>query len=171
MVQEGPWSKDPHAEALGGTKVAKVVRNDEVGLARHGDLDDHLVVRVRQERSPKKENLLVNGNLADSIDESLDMLRSLPATKVTKQRPLVLDDERNRDRDFEEVALNGVNDLVRSTQPRPPGSDEYRGVEHDAHAAMVSPMIPSTRDPNQLRNGARGKEGGRGSATQSAKSV
>jgi len=168
VIQEGAWSKDPHAEALGGTKVAKVVRDDEVGLARHCDLDDHLVVRVRQERPPKEEYLLANGNLADSIDESLDMLRSLPATEVTKQRRLVLGDERNRDRDFEEVALNGVNDLVRSTQPRPPGSDEYRGVEHDAHAAMVSRMIPSTRGPNQLWNGASARTAG--GAAQSAKS-
>jgi hypothetical protein len=58
VVQESAWSKDPQAETLGGTKVAKVVRYDEVGLARHSDLNDHL-----------------------------------PATKVTKQRRLVLGDE------------------------------------------------------------------------------
>lgn len=138
MVQERAWSKDPQAEALGGTKVAKVVRDDEVGLARHSDLDDHLVVRVLEEWPPKEEDLLVHGNLADSIDKSLDMLRSLPATKVTKERRLVLGDERDRDRDLKKIALDSINDLVRGTQPRPPSSDEYRGVEHDPHASTVS---------------------------------
>jgi len=86
LVQEGAWSKDLQAEAFGGTKVAKVMRDDEVGLARHGNLDDHVVVRILEKRSPKEEDLLPHGNLADAIDKSLDVLRALPASKVTKQR-------------------------------------------------------------------------------------
>jgi hypothetical protein len=86
VVQEGAWSKDLQAEPFGGTKVAKVMRDDEVGLARDGDLDDHVVVRILQKRPPKEEDLLAHGNLADPIDESLDMLRALPASKVAEQR-------------------------------------------------------------------------------------
>jgi hypothetical protein len=56
VVQECAWSKDPQAEALGRTKVAKVVRDDEVGLARHGDLNDHLVVRILEEWPPEEED-------------------------------------------------------------------------------------------------------------------
>jgi hypothetical protein len=145
VVQECAWSKDPQAEALGGAKVAKVVRDDDVGLARHGDLNDHLVVGILEQRPPKEENLLVHGNLADSVDQSFDMPGSLPAAEVTKQRRLVLGDERNRDRDLEKVAVDGINDLVRSTQSRSPGSDEYRGVEHDPHASTVSRTIPSSK--------------------------
>jgi hypothetical protein len=80
VVQEGAWSQDPQAEAPGGTKVAKVVRDDEVGLARHGHLDNHLIVLVLEERPPKEEDLLAHRNLADSINKSLDMMGSLPAT-------------------------------------------------------------------------------------------
>jgi hypothetical protein len=152
VVQECAWSKNPQAEALGGSKVAKVVGDDGIGLARHSDLNDHLVVRILQERPPKEEDLLAYGNLADSIDESLDMLRSLPAAKVTKQRRLVLGDERNRDRNLEKVALDGINDLVRSTQPRSPGGYKHRGIKHDPHASTVSRTIPSAKQLERRRN-------------------
>jgi hypothetical protein len=164
MVQECAWSKDPQAEAPGGTKVAKVVRDDEVGLARYSDLNDHLVVRIPEERPPEEEDLLARGNLADSIDKSLDMLGSLPATKVTKLRRLILGDERNRDRDLEKVTLDGINDLVRSTQPRSPGGDEYRGVEHDPHVSTVSQTIPSKKQPQPPRNRASAPDRRTGSA-------
>jgi hypothetical protein len=138
VVQEVTRCKHPQAETLGGTKVAKVVRDEELRPARYRDLDDHVVIWILQERAPKEEDFLPNGNPANPIDEVLDVLSTLATSKVTKQRRLILGDERDRDGDLEKIALDGVNDLERRSQPGAPCRDEHRGIENDPHRRMVS---------------------------------
>lgn len=113
-----------------------------VRLARESHFDDHVIVRVRQQRPPEEENLLSHRDGANLVDQSVNMASSLTPRQMSKQDSFVLGHERHRDSDLESAAADRIDDLERCTEPRSPCDHEHRCVENDTHSATVSQAIP-----------------------------
>ena len=93
------------------SKIPDVVRNDHARLTRDGHLDNHVIVGVGEQRTPKKVYLLPYCHGAQVVDESFHVARALSASEMPKQSRLVLSDERHRYRYLEQTASNTINNF------------------------------------------------------------
>jgi hypothetical protein len=83
------------------------------------------------------------------------MLRALPATKLTKQRRLVLGDEGNRDCDLEKVVLDGIDDLE-TTRPVETATQRRAAWVRAQPAQGASPVTRAHRIRPHVTRAARG---------------
>ena len=66
--------------------------DEEFGLSRNGELEDHVIAGVGEAGTPEVKDLLMMGLSAEVIDQVGHMLGSLPGGAVPKQDGFVFED-------------------------------------------------------------------------------
>src|SRR3954469_19403316 len=92
--QELPGREHSNPEPIDQTKVLDVERYDRIALGRDGDLGNHVVLRIGQQRPPKKEYALLACHTTDVVEQVAHILRvEVQARSLPGQYILVFDDE------------------------------------------------------------------------------
>lgn len=96
MGKELPGSHDVDSEPGSGREVADVEGNDEAAATGNRRLDHHVVLWIGQQRSPKEEDRLMDADLAQVVDERLDVgVCEACVLGVAKEGILILQRKRN----------------------------------------------------------------------------
>lgn len=89
-----PGREHSNPEPIDRTEVLRIEGYDRITLGCYGDLGNHVVLRIGQQRSPKKEYALLSRHTTDVVEQIAHILRvQVQARKLPGQYILVLDDE------------------------------------------------------------------------------
>lgn len=100
MRQEIRWFENRSNETFSSTEVAHVVRDDGITPGRYRHFNDHVVIRVLQQWTPKIEDTLAYRDEAQVVHERSRIGRVERRSEVSKQHRLILEHQGNRHRDF-----------------------------------------------------------------------
>ncbi len=96
-----------------------------------------------QRRPPEKEHLSPAADVTQIVHHRVDVPVTQPqGFRVNFEHGLVFENERDRNNRLEQALPKLRQNLKRRALPRPESGDEHVGVQHDAHALMVSHTIP-----------------------------
>ena len=82
---------------LHANKVAKIERYDVRTPGLHGDLEDHIVLRIAQKRSPQEEDLAMMRDAAHKVEDGVDLVMGQPQlARLTPRYGFVFQYQRHR---------------------------------------------------------------------------